>query len=427
MTGALVVFLLTYAVIAGRRLGVFRVSRAAAATAGAAVCVLSGILTPAGAYSSIDGDTLVLLLGMMILAAHLDRAGFFDWGAALALRLTRSAEGLLTLVVFSVGFFSALLVNDAVCLLLTPVLVRVVRRLQLGGTLFLMATATSANIGSVMTIVGNPQTILVGSLADLPFRDYFMVMAPLGIVCLGVNRLLLPRFFPLRRAVSDTWQRQAEWLDAPFDDADELPSGLRHTLTVELRPSLLVKCLASIAAALVAFFVGINPAWSALGAAALLLLLAGWEPRAAIKRVDLQLLLYVAGLFIIVGALRQHGASQAIFDVLQAWIGDTPVRQGWTLTLLTAIGSNVVGDIPFVLVASDWMSEWVQPRTAWLILAMASTFAGNLMLTSSMATLLVRDAGRDVGRLGFVEHLRYGAVITVATLVIGTLWLLAVT
>jgi Na+/H+ antiporter NhaD/arsenite permease-like protein len=196
---------------------------------------------------------------------------------------------------------------------------------------------------------------------------------------------------------------------------------------VELRHSLLVKCLVSIAAALVAFFVGINPAWSALGAAALLLLLAGWEPRAAIKRVDLQLLLYVAGLFIIVGALRQHGASQAIFDVLQPWIGDTPMRQGWTLTLLTAVGSNVVGDIPFVLVASDWMSEWVQPRTAWMVMAMASTFAGNLMLTSSMATLLVRDAGRDVARLGFVEHLRYGAVITLVTLVLGTFWLLAVT
>lgn len=427
MAGALAVFLLTYALIAGRRLGFVRVSRAAAAMAGAAACVLSGILTPPAAYSSIDGDTLVLLLGMMVLAAHLNHAGFFDWGAALALRTTRSPGGLLTLVVFSVGLLSAVLVNDAVCVLLTPVLVRLIRRMHLGGTLFLMATATSANIGSVMTIVGNPQTILVGSLGHLSFRGYFALMAPLGLACLALNRVLLPRFFPLHRGVSESSRRQAEWLDAPFDDADELPTDFRHTLTSELRRPLLLQCLVSVGAALVGFFAGLSPAWSALGAASLLLLLAGWEPRAAIKQVDWQLLLYVVGLFVVVGTLRHHGASEAIFSLLRPWIGDTPFQQGWALTLLTSVGCNVVGNIPFVLVASEWMPEWIQPRTGWMVLAMASTFAGNLMLTSSMATMLVRDAGRDIATLGFVEHLRYGIVITLLTTLLGTLWLLAVT
>ena len=127
MAGALVIFAFTYALITARRLGFLAVSRPAAALAGAAACVLFGILTPSEAYASIDGDTLALLLGMMILAAHLDHAGFFEWGASITLRTVRRPEHLLTIVVFSVGILSAFLVNDVVCFLMTPVIVRVIR------------------------------------------------------------------------------------------------------------------------------------------------------------------------------------------------------------------------------------------------------------------------------------------------------------
>lgn len=418
MLAALLIFALTYALIAARRLGILHVARPAAAAAGAAACVLAGLLTPAQAYASIDGDTIILLLAMMLLGAGLDQAGFFDWSAAVALRAARTPQRLLTVFVYSTGLLSAFLVNDAVCFLVAPVLVRVIRRLQLGPTLFLMALATSANIGSVMTIVGNPQTMIVGSLAELSFRDYFFVMAPLGIVCLGLNRLLLPRFYP--------WRPRAEAFDAPFDDADELPTDFRHTMVAQLHAGMLLRCGISLAVALVGFFAGLNVAWCALGAAALLLLLAGGEPRHAVRQVDWQLLLFVAGLFIVVGALRHHDTSHAMLDFLRPWFGDTALRQSWVLTLLTFLGCNVFGNIPFVLAASEWLPHWSEPRLAAMVLAMASTFAGNLLLTSSMANVLVRDAGAEVTRLGFVEHLRYGLVITLLTTLLGTFWLLAV-
>jgi Na+/H+ antiporter NhaD/arsenite permease-like protein len=427
VVGALLIFVLVYALIAGRRLGFLRVSRAAAAIAGAAAGVLFGLLTPAQAYTSIDGDTLVLLIAMMVLAAHLHEAGFFEWGASRALRLTHTPQGLLTLVVFSVGLLSAFLTNDAVCFLLAPILVRVIRRAQLGSTLFLVALATSANIGSVMTIVGNPQTMIIGSLSNLEFRSYFLTMAPLGLVCLGLNRLLLPRFYPLRRRTQSGWTRQADWLDAPFDDADELPSDFRRTLAAELRPAPLVQCSIALAFALLGFFAGLNVAWSALAAAALLLLLAGREPRSLFRQVDWQLLLFVAGLFVVVGALRSRNASAAMFDVLRPWFGESPTRQGWSLALLTTVACNIVGNIPWVLVASDWMGHWGQARTGWMLLAMAGTFAGNLMLTSSMVNVLVHDASRDLEKIRFLDHLRYGAVITLLTTLLGTLWLLVVT
>ena len=388
MAGALLIFALTYALVAARRLGFLAVSRPAAAVAGASACVVFGVLTPAGAYASINGDTIVLLLGMMVLAAHLDHAGFFDWGASVALRVARRPEHLLTVVVFSVGILSAFLVNDTVCFLMAPVLVRVIRRAQVGRVLFLMAIATSANIGSVMTVVGNPMTMVVGSLSPLSFREYFGIMAPLGLVCLGLNRLLLPRFYPMLRRGTPAWARQADALDAPFDDADELPSGFRHTLDVRLQRDLLIKCGISAVAALLGFFAGLNVAWTALGAAAVLLLLAGWEPRAALKRVDWQLLVFVAGLFIVVGGLHQAGASRLMFDALEPLLGDSASGQAWKLMLMSALGCNVVGNIPWVLVATEWVPHWLDPRAAWLVLAMSATFAGNLLITSSLATVL---------------------------------------
>ena len=131
MTGALIIFLLTYIFIGGRRLGILKISRPAAAWAGASACVLLGVITPDQAYASIDGDTLVLLVGMMVLAAHLDHAGFFEWGVAQALRLAPTPGRFLTILVFSAGILSALLVNDAVCYLMAPLLVPIIRRLRL--------------------------------------------------------------------------------------------------------------------------------------------------------------------------------------------------------------------------------------------------------------------------------------------------------
>ncbi len=426
MAGALLIFALTYALIAARRVGVLRVARPAAATAGAAACVLVGILSPSQAYFSIDGDTLVLLLAMTLLGAHLDQAGFFEWSAALALRVARTPQHLLTMLVFSTGILSAFLVNDAVCFLVAPVLVPLIRRLHLGTTLFLMALATSANLGSVMTIIGNPQTMIVGSLSQITFRDYFFIMAPLGLACLALNRLLLPRFYPLERRAQAAWLRQAESLEAPFDDADELPPNLRRTMATKLQTGLLVRAGICLALALIGFFVGLNVAWCALGAAALLLLIGGSDPRATLRQVDWELLLFVAGLFVIVGALRHGGASAAMLDALRPWIGETPLDQTWALALLVLVGCTIFGNIPFVLVASEWMPEWSDPRLGWMILGMASTFAGNLLLVSSMANGLVRDASADIGRLRFRDHLRYGVVITILSTLAGTLWLLAI-
>src|SRR5262245_10675383 len=357
------IFALTCLAIAGGRLRLLPIGRPATGLFAAVACVATGILAPTEAYAAIDGDTIVLLLAMMILASLLDHAGFFEWCAALALRHARTPQRLLTWVVFGAGIASALLVNDSVCLMMTPLVVRLIRRGRLGPMLFLMALATSANIGSVMTLVGNPQTIIVGSLSRMSFRAWFAVLVPVGLACLAINRLLLPRFYPLRPTPSDSDVRQAEWLETPFDDADELPADFRTTLVPALRPGLLVKCLICLGIAVVGFFIGFNIAWMALFAATVLLVLAGWEPRQAFRQVDWPLLLFFAGLFIVVGALRQAGAVARLFEWLAPLLSGTEHSQGWNLAWLTAVGSNLVGNVPWVIVSGEWVRTLEPQRT----------------------------------------------------------------
>jgi Na+/H+ antiporter NhaD/arsenite permease-like protein len=427
VVGAIAIFAVTYLLIAGRRLRLLPVGRPAAGLVGAVACVVFGILTPAQAYAAIDGDTIILLLAMMILAAHLDHAGFFEWGAALALRLARTPQRLLTTLVLGSGILSAFLLNDSVCLMMTPFVVRLIRRGRLGPTLFLMALATSANIGSVMTLVGNPQNMIVGSLSGVRFARWFLVLAPVGLACLAINRFLLPRFYPWRPPATPSARRQAERLETPFDDADELPSDFRRTIVPHVRRKLLVESLICIGIAVAGFFAGFNVAWTALFAATLLLSIAGWEPRQAFKHVDWPLLLFFSGLFIVVGGLRQAGVVERLFDLLRPWLGADAARQGWILSAAAVVGSNLFSNVPFVLVAGEWMSEFAEPETGWMILGMASTFAGNLTLIGSVANVLVIEGGRDVVDIRFGSYLRYGAVITLVTTALGTVWILAVT
>jgi Na+/H+ antiporter NhaD/arsenite permease-like protein len=310
--------------------------------------------------------------------------------------------------------------------MMTPLVVRLIRRGRLGPTLFLMALATSANIGSVMTFVGNPQNMIVGSLSKLPFHSFFAVLAPVGLVCLAINRLLLPRFYSLRPLATASDIRQAEWLETPFDDADELPADFRYTLVPSVRRSLLIKCLICLGIAVAGFFAGFNIAWTALVAVTLLLVVAGWEPRLAFKQVDWPLLVFFAGLFIVVGGLRQAGVVTRLFDAVRPFLAGGVEHEGWALAALTVVGSNLFSNVPWVLAVSDWIPQFSSPRTAWLILGMASTFAGNLTLIGSVANVLVVEAGRDVARIGFWTYFKYGVVITAVSTAVGTAWVLFV-
>ncbi len=158
---ATVIFAITYVLISGRQLKIFPLNRPAAALLGAVLMVCTGVMTPERAYRAVKYDTLVLL-GMMLISAYLYLAHFFEWAADVVLNFSRTPQRLLLYLTLTSGILSALLVNDTICLMLTPLVVAVIRRGRLSLLPFLIALATSANIGSVATLVGNPQNMIIG-------------------------------------------------------------------------------------------------------------------------------------------------------------------------------------------------------------------------------------------------------------------------
>ncbi len=190
-----VIFLLTYLFIAIESGRGSHLDRTAAAFCGAVAMVLAGVLSLDDAYKIIDWNTLLFLLGMMILVAHFQISGFFDWVAIHVALIARTRLQLLILLVFTSGILSAFFVNDTICLVLTPIVLVVTDRLKIPPVPYVIAVASSSNVGSVMSVTGNPQNALVGISAHFSFLGFLGHLAPVAMLGLAINAAVLTGFF----------------------------------------------------------------------------------------------------------------------------------------------------------------------------------------------------------------------------------------
>lgn len=406
MTTALIIFVLTYVAVAGQRLPWVLVDRPAGALCGAVAMVAFGVLSVQDAYAAISLDTVALLLGMMVIAAYLMEAAFFRAAAWFVVTRTRSARSLLWALCFVAGGLSALLVNDTVCLMFTPLVVAVIIEAELPPLPYLLALATSSNIGGMVTYTGNPQNMIVGATPGAPpYLEYLGLVLPAGVLCLTVNAALLGWLF--RR---------------------ELPAGVlrdRAPPKPQLDRVLAGKGLAALALFVTLAATGHPLAGAAMAAAALLILVARVAPRKALLRVDWVLLLFFAGLFVVVRGLEKSGALARAIEPIAPAIAAGGAAGELAFAAFTVVGSNVVSNVPFVLVAVRWVAEMPDPRWGFILLAVASTLAGNLTLFGSMANLIVFESAGPRGKIGFARFLRFGIVLTVASLCValGVLWI----
>src|SRR5579863_7247165 len=191
----IVIFLIAYIFIAIESGRGSRLDRTAAAFCGAVAMVLAGVVSLNGAYRAVSWDTIIFLLGIMILVAHFQVSHFFDWVAIHVAALARTRFQLLVLLIFTTGILSAFFVNDTICLIFTPIVLAITDRLHLPKLPYLVALATSSNIGSVMSVTGNPQNALVGVTAHFTFLDFFFHLAPVAFVGLVLNVAVLAIFF----------------------------------------------------------------------------------------------------------------------------------------------------------------------------------------------------------------------------------------
>ena len=391
----------TYLGLALGRLPFFRVDRTGVAIIGGAVMVVSGVLPWDRAVAAVDAHTLVLLFGMMIVAAYLRLSGFFRLVTHAAVRRAHTPTGLLGLIIVAAGVLSALFVNDVICLVMAPIVLDVVRQLRLPPVPYLIALATAANVGSVATLTGNPQNMLVGSFSGIGYRTFLLREAPVAVIGLAVVFLVI--WLAYRRALPPT---------LPAVDLSE------H---FRMHYPLMIKTMIGVSIMLVAFLAGVPIALVAIGGAAYCLLTRRVNPDKVYREIDWGLLVLFTGLFVVVGGIEATGIARELLGGAAVMGLYRPA----VLTAVTAALSNLVSNVPAVLLFKSVIPTFGEPTRAWLLLAMASTLAGNLTILGSVANLIVVEHARNAGiQVRFLEYSRVGVPVTLLTLLVG--WLLLI-
>ncbi|MDR3670664.1 MAG: anion transporter [Holophaga sp.] len=395
----LVIVTLTFVGIALGKFPFIRSNRTTITLMGAGLLLASRQITFQQAGSFLSLDTLVLLFGMMIINANLQMAGFFRLAGAGILHYTRSPRSLLALEIIVAGILSALFLNDTVCLMLTPLVLDITLGARRNPVPYLIALATASNIGSVATLTGNPQNMIIGTASRIPYLQFTTALAPIALLGLGGIWLILVLFY-----------------------RDEFRPGV---LEPDLgRPyfdrRLLTKSLVVTAGLLAAFLAGAPTAEAAFIAGCALLFTRRVRPTKMLDAIDTELLVFFAALFVVSGTIESSGLSARMFQYARPWLNGGAV----VFSAIAVLLSNLVSNVPAVLLLKPLMGRLAHPQAAWLTLAATSTLAGNLTLLGSVANLIVAEgAARRGVRLTFREFTRSASVITLISLVLGVGWI----
>jgi len=396
---AFAIFAGTYLVLAIGGLPGFRIDRTGAAVIGASLMLGCNVLTFDEAIQAVDHSTLVLLFGMMIVVANLRLSGFFRVVAARAVEHAHRPKTLLAAVIAVAGLFSAFFVNDTMCIVLTPLVLEVATALGRNPVPYLLAVAMAANVGSVAPITGNPQNMLIGNMSGIPYRNFAGALTPVALAGLMLTFLVIVLSFRKE-----------------FRDVERVNVA---PLRVRVNRVLMLKSLAMSAGMIVFFFLGWPVAKVAVVAGALLLITRRVKPEKVYHEIDWSLLAMFAGLFIVVAGVEKTSLEEDLVALAAQYHLD---RAG-VLTSLSAALSNLVSNVPAVLVFRPIIAHLEDARRGWLLLAMSSTFAGNLTVLGSVANLIVVQRSRREAPISFWQYFRVGAPLTLLTLVVGTLWL----
>ncbi len=394
LIAGIVIFIASYVVFAAGKFPGMKIDRPGMAIIGAVLMVAFRIVNAQDALGSVDFATIVLLFSMMLIVANLHLVGFFDVVAEFV--VTRmGARHLLPAVIVSTGVLSAFFVNDIICLVMVPIVLKITKRLGVPPLGYLLAVATASNIGSVATITGNPQNILIGSYSGISYRSFMAHLAPIAAIGLVIDWAILHFMFPIK-------------LEATVAPVERAPRELRLT-----KPAIVV------AGVIAGFLIGFPPALVAAVGAAVILISRTMEPRLVYDEVDWGLLVFFVGLFVIVGGAEKVGIVAGMLDIAQTWNLHHPA----IFAVVTGVMSNIVSNVPAVMLLKSVVPGFPDPHRAWLMLAMASTLAGNLTITGSIANIIVVERARREVKIGFKDYLRAGIPITLLTLAVGVAWL----
>lgn len=378
----------------------FKMNRTTIAFTGAVILVVSGGIRYEKALTSIDNNTLVLLLSMMIINANFAVSGFFNLVSAKIIRIADTPKKLLFFIILISGLLSSILMNDTVVLMFTPIVLQIIILIKRNPTPYLIGLGLSANIGSAMTPIGNPQNILIAGHSGISFLGF---IKPLFII--SIISLLLTYFFLIL-----VYRKE-------FDNAK---FKLMEAIEFRIYKPLLIKSTISLTIMMILFLMEFDISLSALIGASILLITRRIKPERVFKEVDWSLLVFFASLFVITGVAIETGLDKKLFHIFEKTIFQNYLN----LSFFTAILSNLVSNVPAVMILSPFIKLMDNAYVYWLVVAMSSTFAGNLTIIGSVANIIVVEIARKKGvYISFFEFLKIGVFITIITILLGSFWL----
>lgn len=377
-----------------------RANRTTIALMGAGLLIATGQVAFSDIGKFLDLDTLILLFSMMIINANLRIAGFFKLAGNALLRFAKTPRAFLAILIIATGILSAFFLNDTICLMFTPLILDLVLAMDRNPIPYLIALATAANIGSTATLTGNPQNMIIGIASGISYTDFAANLAPVALLGLAGVWVVLVLAYP------------REFRSGDFI-VSKLPAPRFH------KP-LLLKSLIVTAGLLIAFLAGMPIAMAAFLAACVLLFTRRLKPEKVFAEFDWDILVFFAALFIVTGSLEVNGITARLFNLLTSAVKLNAIN----LSAITVVLSNLISNVPAVLLLKPVVQGLSNPAAGWLTLAAASTLAGNLTLLGSVANLIVAEiAQRRRVHLSFWEYMRTGTIITLISLAISTLWL----
>jgi len=401
-TTAVIIFIITFLGIIYTRLPKVNIDRPSAAFFGAVAMILFGVLTFEEAVLAIDFNTIALLLGMMIIIVVLELDGFFTFIAEKTISLSKSRNQLLIIIVFVTGIASAFLVNDAVVLLFTPVIIQICRSAKLNPIPYLIAEILSSNVGSAMTITGNPQNILIGMQSGISYSKFLLHLLPVSFLGMILIIPLTKIFF--RKEFKNGSQLVFEGNEFNYNF-----QSMKFSVPIFLGIIILF------------FFhhtLDLSIPLIALAGASLILILGKIKPSKVIKEVDWVLLLFFAGLFIVVQGIEK-------VEILDQFIDNTPISNNLegivSLHALSLVLSQIVSNVPYTILMLPILKS-ASSDLLWLSLASAATLAGNATIIGAVANLIVIEVAKKYDiEIGFWQFFKIGFLITVITLLLSIL------
>lgn len=412
---ALVIFVIVYVLIVGRIR--FKIPIWVAMLIGASLMMGFQIIDVNSAIKAIQLDVIMFLFGMFSIVSALDRSGVLRYVSVKMLSKAKTPNALLMMFVVGMGLLSAFLVNDIIALMGIPLVIYISKQVNVKPTVFLIALAFGVTVGSAMTPIGNPQNLLIAlqSGISLPIASFLKFLAIPTLINLFLTYYILKIYFK-KDLLQSTYSQGTITLQ---DSLIENPRLAKMSIII-----LIVTITGFFVSEMLQFLhvITIHISIIAMAGAAILYAISG-ERREIMKSVDYSVLVFFAAMFVVTSALWSSGAISLFMKHLPVPNPSDILQSSAVISAYSITFGQILSNVPFVALYNYIMIDngFTATHVAqWMMLAAASTIAGNLTILGAASSIIIIQAteSKGVKAFTFLEFLKIGSVVTAANLAV---------